>query len=167
MWLLLLSVANAWEAEPDPLQRLVRAHLGWLERLPAVVKLMLPLTITTLCWLALRPLMIQIAIIPAKTTWLQSFQEGMVMGLGVCLGWKYLLAVVMLLYLLNSYVYLGRHFFWIFVQTTGRNLLAPIRWLPLRAGRVDIAPLVAVALVFLVAAVADPLLTRLYQRLST
>ena len=53
--------------------------------------------------------------------------------------WKYFIVGILLLHLLNSYVYFGNHPFWNFVNATARNLLYPLRWLPLRVGKVDFA----------------------------
>jgi hypothetical protein len=36
---------------------------------------------------------------------------------------------------------------WEYLQTTGRNLIAPLQVLPLRAGKVDLTPIVGMALV--------------------
>ena len=55
------------------------------------------------------------------------------------------------LYVLNSYVYLGDFAFLDFVNTTSHGLLRPLRRLPLRVGRVDLAPLAGMALVMLAA----------------
>jgi uncharacterized protein YggT (Ycf19 family) len=70
------------------------------------------------------------------------------MGGATYLTWKYLIVGILLLHLLNSYVYIGNHPFWNFVNATASNLLRPLRWLPLRIGKVDLLPLLAVAMVF-------------------
>jgi uncharacterized protein YggT (Ycf19 family) len=63
---------------------------------------------------------------------------------------KYVLPVFLLLYLVTSYVYLGTSPFWDFITTTSHNLLAPIRWLPLRLARLDLAPLIGAAFILFV-----------------
>jgi uncharacterized protein YggT (Ycf19 family) len=42
---------------------------------------------------------------------------------------------------------LGRNPLWDFIGATARNLLVPLRWLPLRIGRLDFAPLGGVVLI--------------------
>ena len=60
---------------------------------------------------------------------------------------KFVLPVFLLLHLLASYVYLGSSPLWDFVGATAGNVLAPLRSLPLRLGRWDLAPLAGTALV--------------------
>ncbi|MDB6018892.1 MAG: hypothetical protein JWR19_3381 [Pedosphaera sp.] len=167
LWLLLLSLANRRVADLDPLQKLVRQHLGWIEPWPNAIKSLLPLFLAGLCWLLLHPLLTHLALIPKAKSWPQIIEEAAVIGLGTYLSWKYLIAVILALHLLNSYVYLGNHPLWSFINTTARNLLVPLRWgwLPLRVGRLDFAPVAGVALVFLISYFATPMLTALYQRL--
>ena len=88
-----------------------------------------------------------------------------VLGLGAYLVWKYPIGIVLALYVLTIYVYMGRHSFWDFVDRSGRNLLAPLRGLPLRLGKVDFAPLIALACVLVAAQFIRQGLTLLYSRL--
>lgn len=148
--LLALSWLNSPAAEAEPAQRLVRRHLGALGRWPNAAKLFLPLLVTLLLWCALNPLLLRIGMVPRVTTW-HLVLQGVVIGLAVYLVLKFLVAGFLLLHLLNSYLYLGDFPFWNFVNTTARGFLRPLRWLPLRVGRVDLAPLVGVALVMLAA----------------
>ncbi len=60
---------------------------------------------------------------------------------------QFLLPAFLLLHLVTSYVYLGTSPVWDFVGATARNLLAPLRWLPLRIARFDFAPLAGVLLI--------------------
>ena len=77
--------------------------------------------------------------------------QGAVIGLAVYLALKFLVVGFLGLYLLNSYVYLGDFPFLTFVNATARGLLRPLRRLPLRIGRVDLAPLAGMALAVLAA----------------
>ena len=81
------------------------------------------------------------------------------------LAWKYLITSLLLLYLLNSYVYLGNHAFWNFLAATARNLLAPLGILPLRLGKIDFAPVLAIAAVLVASRFAERGLTILYRHL--
>jgi uncharacterized protein YggT (Ycf19 family) len=60
---------------------------------------------------------------------------------------RYLLPGFILLHLVASYVFLGNNPFWEFAITTSRNLLKPLERLPLRFGRVDLAPVVGLLLI--------------------
>jgi len=149
--LLLLSLVNAPVSDADPAQRLVRLHLGRLERWPNGVKLLLPLLVTMALWCALNPLLLWIGMVPEVSTW-HLLAQGAVIGLAVYLALKFLVVGFLALYVLNSYIYLGDFAFLNFVNTTARGLLRPLRWLPLRIGRVDLAPLAGMALAMLAAA---------------
>jgi uncharacterized protein YggT (Ycf19 family) len=163
-WLLLLSVANCRVPETDPLQRLVKYQLGWIERWPAAIKLLLPFLITGAMWIALNPALSRLGLLPGPRNTTQLLEQAAVIGASSYLGWKYLIVAVLLFHLLNSYVYLGNQPFWGFVTVSARNLLAPLRWLPLQFGRLDIAPVVGIALVLLITeSIARLPRTRLYQ----
>lgn len=148
-WLLLLSIANASVPDTDPIQRLARAHFKWLEPWPWPVKILLPFFIAALLWLALHPLLAQMGIVTKGRPIAQILEQSALIGAAAYTAWKYLIVGILLLYLLNSYVYLGNHAFWNFVNLTANNLLWPLRWLPLRFGKVDLLPVIAIALVFL------------------
>jgi uncharacterized protein YggT (Ycf19 family) len=149
-WALLLSVVNPTVPDTDQLQKLVRLHLRWVEKSPWPIKLVLPFVSGALCWIVFHPLLAWLAVTPANRSYGQLFQQAAVIGAAAYLAWKYLIVGILLLHLLNSYVYLGISPFWNFVNATARNLLFPLRWLPSRIGKVDLLPVLAVALVFLV-----------------
>jgi uncharacterized protein YggT (Ycf19 family) len=148
--LLLLSAVNAPVSDADPAQRLVRLHLGRLERWPVAVKLLLPLLVMTALWCALNPLLLWIDLVPPVSTW-HLLAQGAVIGLAAYFALKFVVLGFLALYVLNSYIYLGDSPFLSFVNTTARGLLRPLHWLPLRLGRVDLAPLAGMALVLLAA----------------
>jgi uncharacterized protein YggT (Ycf19 family) len=166
VWLLLLSIVNCRVSDADVWQRMVRLQLGWLERWPLVLKSALPLTATTLAWVALAPLFHRLGIIPMPGSSHQSWQEGLVLGLAAYLLWKYVIAAVLLLYVVNSYVYLGTNPFWNYVDVTARHLLAPLHGLPLKFGRVDFSPLIVIATVFFIDEFSSRWLAVLYHRAS-
>jgi uncharacterized protein YggT (Ycf19 family) len=165
LFLLFFSIVNGRSEEAEPLQKIVRLHLGWIERWPWPIKLLLPLLAVTLIWCALNPLLVRWDIVPHAASAAHRLQQGGAIGLGVYLAWKYLIIGLLILYLLNSYVYLGSHAFWNFLTLTGGNILAPFRLVPLRIGKMDFAPLVAIAVVLVASRFAERGLTILYRRL--
>lgn len=165
LWLLLLSIVNSRATETDPLQKLVRLHLGRVDRWPWPVKSVLPLLISVLLWYLLSLLLARLNIIPPAGSRTHRLEQALVVGLGSYLSWRYLIGGLLALHLVGSYVYLGNQPFWAFIAGTGRNLLAPLRWVPLRFGKVDFAPLVGMAVVFFAAELAERGLTALYERL--
>src|ERR1041385_3640012 len=62
-FLLLLSIVNGRTADIDPVQRMVRLHLGPIDSWPRLVKLVLPLIAVTLFWVAVSPLLISLNVI--------------------------------------------------------------------------------------------------------
>jgi uncharacterized protein YggT (Ycf19 family) len=150
LWLLLLSAANNNVADTDPLQKMIRLHLRWIERWPPIIKLLLPFLSGGLLWIAFHPLFKWLAIVPQTKSTAQLLEQAAVIGVGTYLAWKYLIVGILLLHLVNSYVYLGNHPFWNFINASARNLLYPLHWLPSRVGRVDFLPLLGIGLVFLV-----------------
>lgn len=165
LWLLFLSIVNGRSGEADPIQKLVRLHLGWIERWPWPAKLLLPLLFVSALWYGFNPLLARWDIIPATKSAIHRLEQAGAIGLGVYLAWKYLIAGLLILYILSSYVYLGNHLFWNFLGVTVRNMLAPIRFLPLRIGKIDFAPLLAITAVLFGARFAEQALTTLYRRL--
>jgi uncharacterized protein YggT (Ycf19 family) len=159
--LLLLSSVNGPVSDAEPGQRLVRRHLGRLERWPIWVKLLLPLVVMTALWCALNPLLLwRIDLVPRVPAW-HLLAQGAVIGLSAYFALKFLVVGFLALYVLNSYVYLGDSAFLNFVNTTTNGMLRPLRRLPLRVGRVDLAPLAGMALVLLVVCYGPPQLRRL------
>ena len=152
LWLLLLSIL----AGPEPLSfhRLVRMPLGGIDRWARWSKFLLPLIVMSVFWwLASWPLA-WLGIIPHPISPAHRIEESLVIGLGSYLAWKYLIGVLLVLHLLNSYIYFGKHPFWAYVKAEVQTLLSPLRAMPLRAGKVDFAPVVGIALVFLAAELA-------------
>jgi hypothetical protein len=163
LWLLLLALVNRRSSESDPLHRLVRLQLGWVSGWPAAAQLVLPFVAATLLWALLQPLFAQMGLVPRAVSAAHFWQQTLVLGLTVYLLWKYLVLGILLLHLINSYVYLGNHALWPYLNLTARRLLLPLSWLPLRVGRIDLAPLVAMAAVFYGCELASFGLRQLYR----
>jgi uncharacterized protein YggT (Ycf19 family) len=164
-WLLLLSVVNRKVEEGDSFQRLVRLHLGRLERIPVVLRFFLPMVVAILVWASLRGLLTWMRLMPGPIASTHLWQEGTVIGLATFLSWKYLITGFLFLYVVSSYVYLGNQRFWSFVAETSRNFLLPIRWLPLRLGKFDLAPFLGILIVWTLLTLLGRQLTWLYQHL--
>ena len=155
LWLLLLSILKSTTNNSDSLRQLLRAHLGRVETWPGWLKAVLPVIILTPAWwLASWPLTYA-GLLPNPASALNRLQQSLLVGVGSYLCWKYLIAGVLGLYFVSSYVYFGRHPFWQHLNGIGRQLLAPLQRLPLRIGRVDFAPIVGIAMVILFAHVAE------------
>lgn len=165
LWLLLLSAVNRRLPDTDPWQNWVRAQLGWAERLPTALKWLAPGLGAALVWMGLGPLLSRLGWqIPARDV-SHLVQQAGVIGLAAFLVWKPLLVGVLLVHLITSYVFVGHAPFWSFVNVTARHLLKPLARVPLRLGRIDLAPVVGIALVLAVGEAGSRWLPVLYRRL--
>ncbi|MEY4386897.1 MAG: hypothetical protein RLY20_2180 [Verrucomicrobiota bacterium] len=151
LWLLFLSLCMGRGSESDVCSQFVRIQLGKIHGWSVFRRLSLPFIVALLIWLLPGTLLSAMKLVPPAQSWLHRIEQGIVLGLGTYLVWKYVIGAVLGLHLLNTYVYLGAHPFWRFITTLGQRLLAPMRGLPLLVGKVDFAPVVMIALVFVVA----------------
>lgn len=165
LWMLFLCAVNQGLAEANPFHKAVRMQVKWLARWPGPLKLLSPFLLGSLAWVALHPLLEWLAVVPHNTSASQLLAQAAVIGTGAFLAWKYLILGVLLLHLVNTHVYLGDLPVWNYVDATARNLLSPLRRLPLRAGRVDFLPLLAMALLIFLAYFVDHPPTAIYRRL--
>ena len=147
-WLLAVAIINRRNTAPDPLLKMLRLHLGPVARWPWLVQLLLPLLLITGLWVALHPLLVHLEITSRVRSNAHLAEQGLLIGTALYLSLQYLLPVFLFLHLIASYVYLGTSPLWDFVGATARNLLAPLRRLPLRIARFDFAPLAGVILIF-------------------
>ncbi|HKI68676.1 MAG TPA: hypothetical protein VKA67_03750, partial [Verrucomicrobiae bacterium] len=126
LWLLYFSAVNA-RTTGDPFQKLVRLMLGRLDRWPCWIKLLLPLIIATICWLGLSLLLAHMGLVPTGIPLVAQLGQGALIGLSAYLTWQFLIATVLVLHLVNSYIYLGNHPLWNFINLTARQTLRPLR----------------------------------------
>jgi hypothetical protein len=188
LWLLLFSIL----AGPEPFHRLVRMQLGLIDRLPRGIKFFLPLALVSPLWWLASWLLAWLAIVPSPVSTIPRVEASLVIGLGSYLAWKFAAGALLVLHLLNSYIYFGKYPFWNYVTTEAQTLLQPLRaglrrlwrvlivFLPrsssLRSGETNFSPtlenaltsllnVLGIVLVFLLAELAERGLRALYLRL--
>jgi uncharacterized protein YggT (Ycf19 family) len=149
LWLLIIAMANRRETSPDPLQKLLLVQLGRLARWPLAVQLIVPVLVVAALWMAFHPLLVYIGVTPAVRSNGVLFAQGCVASLILYWTVKYLLVVLLAVHLIITYVYLGANPVWEFINTTSKNLLSPLSKLPLRFGRIDLAPILGIIFVVL------------------
>ena len=162
IWLIIISVLNQHELEPGGILKYVRIQLGGVEKWPIPLKLGLPIVVVITVWLGVSPLLEKITIVPPSSV-LRMIEQGLLIGLAGYLSASSLLAVVLFMHLLNSYVYLGESSVWRLASTTSRQLVKPLSGL--RIGRFDLAALLGIILVVAIVQLADLVLPALYHRL--
>jgi uncharacterized protein YggT (Ycf19 family) len=149
--LVLLWLCGPRNVDNDSCQRFVRIQASPLHRWPQPVVLLMPFVVAALGWLALQPLFARMGIIPGASSWERVAQQALVLGLSVYAVWKHVIGVVLALRFLNTYVYLGAHPLWNFIEQTGKTFLRPLAPLPLQFRKMDFAPIVVIALAYLLA----------------
>jgi uncharacterized protein YggT (Ycf19 family) len=149
LWLLTIAMANRRESNPDPLQKLVMVQLGRLARWPWPVQLIIPVLVVAGLWMAFHPLLVYIGVTPHVRSNGVLFAQGCTASLILYWTLKYLLVALLAVRLIITYVYLGPNPVWEFINTTAKNLLSPLRKLPLRFGRIDLASILGIIFVVL------------------
>jgi uncharacterized protein YggT (Ycf19 family) len=162
LWILLLSLLSG----PMPIHGLVAIPLGRVDGWPRWIKAALPLVGTGIVWLLGSWCLNWLHLLPEISV-ASRLKQSLLIGLSSYLQWVYPLGAILILHLVNSYVYFGSHPGWRYVTATAETLLRPLEKLPLRVGRVDFAPLVGAGLVFLAAHFAELGLNRLYYPASS
>jgi hypothetical protein len=148
-WGLTLMIINWSIADTDPLQRMLRLQLGPVGRWPRLLQLLLPLVLIAGFWFVLHPVLAHLEVTNRVRSKLHLAEQGLLIGLALYFTLQYLLPVLLMLHLVASYVYWRSSPLWNFIGATARNLLGPLRWLPLRVARFDFAPLAAAMLILL------------------
>ena len=163
--LLLLSLLKG----PKPIQEFVRLQLGWVDDWHPGVKLALPFFITAVGWWAVSWAMVSLHIVPQPVSLVCRIEQSLIIAVQGYLIWEFPVATLLVLHLLHSYIYFGRHAIWNYADVTANTLLRPLKnlkWLPLRIGKVDFAPIIGIVVVVCVAEFASRSLRHLYSRLS-
>jgi uncharacterized protein YggT (Ycf19 family) len=164
--LLLLAAVNRSVPNNNSWLGLIRAHLGIVSRLPAPLMLLAPFVLTFLFWLALGSLFGALHFVAPARSFEHLLRQAAIISASGGWVWPYVLAVIFLLHVVSSYVYLGSAQFWNFINVTARQLLRPIALLPLRVGKLDFAPLLGLALMLLLIFYAPRGLAWLHQRFA-
>lgn len=151
---------------PKPVHDFVRMQLGRIDGWARAVKWFLPLVVTAVSWWLVSWLLAWLQIVPQPSP-ARRIEEALIIATQGYLLWQFPIAAILVLYLLNSYIYFGRHPIWSYVDGIAQTLLRPLKVIPfLRIGKVDFKPIVGIALVFLIAQFAEWGVVVLYKRLS-
>jgi hypothetical protein len=162
---LLLSVVNRKVPDTEIIQHFVRLQLGWIERLPWPVRLLLPFFGAGFAWAAAVPLLAAMGILPYVPPPRALWGQAAAFSLIPLLGWEWLLIVIFVLHLLNIYVYLGTHPAWPYISITARTILRPLSLLTFP--KADLAPVAGIAIVYSLAEFAvKPAIVQIFNRFS-
>lgn len=145
---LFVSAVRTTAPEAEVMRRFLRAQLGWLDRWPSGLKVILPFVGAALFWAAAVPVLVWLEIAPSMPKAESLWAQAGLFGMASILAWRWFFAVLFVLHALNTYVYLGTHPAWVFLGEVGNGMLRPLQLL--RIGKLDLAPLVATAMLFTV-----------------
>jgi uncharacterized protein YggT (Ycf19 family) len=149
LWLLTIAILNRHETNPDPLQKLVLVQLGRVGKWPVLAQVIFSVVIIAALWALFHPLLAHIGVTAPERSKALLLAQGAIVSVFAWLSLKHLLLVFLVVHLIINYVYLGANPVWDFINTTSKNLLAPLKVLPLRFGRVDFTPVLGIILVVL------------------
>jgi len=148
-WLMTLTFINRPAAEPDPFQKMIQLQLGKMARWPRMAQAIVPGLATVALWMAWQPVLAAAGVMNRTQSVSHLVGQGALVGLALYPTLKNLLPIFLFLHLIASYIYLGNSPLWDFISMTSRNILAPLKRFPLRAGKLDFAPLVGIILILL------------------
>lgn len=146
LWMLGISLCCRSSGPADSIENFVNQQLRFLASRHVGWKVFAALFAGAGLWLATGSalLVFGIGVIPREwsisTLLLQS------PFVAVSLGCSFLLvmAAVLALHFINSYVYFGEHAVWPFIDRTAKVYLSPLRRFPLMLGRFDFAPILGI-----------------------
>jgi hypothetical protein len=162
-WLFLLNSTKTTLPENDLVVRFIKFQLGWTSKLPALVKLLIPLLGAGLCWAAAAPLLQHWQIIPNAKSVSHNLEQAALFCVAALLLWRWLFLLIFAIHFINLYVYLGTHPFWNYMSQVGATLLWPLKWF--RFGRVDLSPILGAAVVFLACEIIQRWVISTFERL--
>ncbi|MDE3099065.1 MAG: hypothetical protein KGJ88_06295 [Verrucomicrobiota bacterium] len=162
LWLLLLSILQG----PEPMRSFVRSQLGRADGWRRRTKLLLPLFAGAALWWAISRLFNALGVLPWPVSEWRRLGEAFIVGAGGYLQWKYIAVLLLVLHFLNNYIYFGKRPLLDFANAAARTLLVPLKGVPLRVGRLDLAPLLEAALIWAAAGFGGRLLAYFYVRLA-
>jgi uncharacterized protein YggT (Ycf19 family) len=137
-------------SENNFVHRTVQLLVGFLESWPVLFRAALPGVVAAPLWFILCAALEWAHIIPGQESWKNVFHESLVVGLCAYLPWCHLLAGLVLIYFLNSYIYMGPSPLWNYLHNITRKALAPLYLLPLQISKIDFTPVAAMAIIFLI-----------------
>jgi len=140
-WMVGVLVVNRPPRDRDGVTRAIRRQLGWMGGWPAWILVWVPVLLAGVGWALVGWLASESRLMPALADGRHLLQQSLVVGLSQLCVWRWAAAVILLLHLLNLYVYLGNHAVWEFIQQTGEGLCRPFA--VFRFGHLDFSPVPA------------------------
>ena len=163
--LLYLSLINRDLTDAEPYQKALRHQLGFLAGLPGFIRFFLPLLLAGAAWALIRLGLGRLDLIPAANSPVQILLESLLVGVGSYFTWLYLMAAILFVHVVTSYVYFGNFGLLAYLNLSSRKVTPLFQWLPfLKYGTVDLTPVAGMAILFLATEYGSLGLTVLFKR---
>ncbi len=150
------------DKEPDSLTLCLRSELGMAGRWPVPLACLPFLILAGCLWMLGAGWLVDAALLPPIQSTTHRLQQAVVVALGLLPLLKWPVVALCFLRFLLDHVYLGSFPLWDYAYETGGALC---RWIPLRLGLIDFAPLVVACIFFGFAFFLEEFLPQLFQRL--
>ena len=139
------------------------ASLGFLQSRHWLIQVLLLLTFGFIGWVFLAIVFGWQGILPVVSDVPHLLWQALCISICAWLGLYYLIILLMLLYLIHSYVHLGNWEGWDWVDEVAGKLLSPLSRLPFQWASIDFAPLVILLLNWCIYLSCDYLILLVYQ----
>lgn len=134
----------------ENLEESLKSGLGILGRLPNALQPVLLILFGMMGWVVLGLCFGVFGVLPTSIPIPLLIWQALWISLSAWVGVYWLFVLLMILYLIHSYVYLGKWEGWDWLEGVGDRLLFPLKKLPLQWARIDFAPLVFLILNWLI-----------------
>ena len=150
-WILFLGLMKYGDNvnEKNLLHKSIHVFTGPILKWPVVFRVLLPGLITIPLWIIFCLILEKANIFPVQT-FKSIFCESLVMGLCAYLPWCHLMALLIFIYILNSYFYLTSSPIWNYLHSFTHRILTPLYFLKLQIYKIDFTPVAGMAIVFLI-----------------
>ncbi len=142
-----LSLSFRATGRADSVEKFVNQQLGTAAFWPGGWKVFLSFVAGAGLWLAVGSL--EREALPAKWSFSVLLMQSPFVAASLWLRFLLVMIAVLVLHFINSYVYLGRHMVWPFIDRTAKVYLSPFRVFPLLLGRFDFAPILGILALWL------------------
>ncbi|MFM7803430.1 MAG: hypothetical protein ACKPGK_02910 [Verrucomicrobiota bacterium] len=153
------------DADADPITQSIRGELGRLGRWPWGLPILVVLVAFGGLWLLVSPALVSAGLAPARVSTLHVIQQAAVVSVAGLAFLKWPLTLLCLMRFVLDHVYLGTMPLWDHLHGTGGRLSGWLAPVPLKWGRIDLAPLVAAGFFWSLGHFLQGAAPRLFQRL--
>lgn len=120
----------------------LKSGLGFIGRVHVVLQPILLIFLGMVGWVVLGLCFGTFGVLPTSIPLPLLIWQSLWISISAWMGVYWLLLLLMIFYLIHSYVYLGSWEGWDWIEGMGDRLLLPLKKLPLQWARIDFAPLV-------------------------